>query len=215
MGITRNLVSTLPKCQGSGGAITVEGVMTSYDAAQPIEVNTIVKLQGTGGRWPQECGHRISLSVSFRSEDFHRKGKQKGFESTASGVSWEVVLEGQGKRFFRFLGQNGELNYLELCRVEYTTNLPVPYIFGSCCSQLPIYKGTIDPWFQIYRELEDEGIHLNFKLINVEVPPIVTRKHLSFLLAGKVGRIRNFRVRISSCFRVLTLESIIHLSWGI
>ena len=116
----------------------------------------------------------------FGPKIFTGKENKKGFESTASGVSWEVVSEGQGKPFFRFLGQNGELNYLELCRVEYTTNLPVPYIFGSCCSQLPIYKGTIDPWFQIYRELEDEGIHLNFKLMNVEDPPIVTKKTLAF-----------------------------------
>ena len=31
-------------------------------------------------------------------------------------------------------------------------------------SQLPIYQVTIDPWFQIYRELEDEGIMCFFKI---------------------------------------------------
>ena len=30
-------------------------------------------------------------------------------------------------------------------------------IFGTLGSQLPIYQVTINPWFQIYRELEDEG----------------------------------------------------------
>ena len=33
------------------------------------------------------------------------------------------------------------------------------FIFGFFGSQLPIYQVTrLDPWFQIYRELEDEGI---------------------------------------------------------
>ncbi len=30
-------------------------------------------------------------------------------------------------------------------------------IYLEPSSQLPIYQVTIDPWFQIYRELEDEG----------------------------------------------------------
>ena len=49
------------------------------------------------------------------------------------------------------------------CDTQRTQSLifQVYYVFGSCCSQLPIYKATmvtidLDPRFQIYRELEDE-----------------------------------------------------------
>ena len=35
--------------------------------------------------------------------------------------------------------------------------IPIYQVFGNFSSQLPIYQVTIDPWFQIYRELEDQG----------------------------------------------------------
>ena len=39
------------------------------------------------------------------------------------------------------------------------------HIYLELSSQLPIYQVTIDPWFQIYRELEDEGIYFQQKHI--------------------------------------------------
>ncbi len=39
------------------------------------------------------------------------------------------------------------------------------YIYLEPSSQLPIYKVTIDPWFQIYGELEDQGIVLKKQVI--------------------------------------------------
>ena len=43
---------------------------------------------------------------------------------------------------------------------KYIPDLPVPYIqYLEPSSQLPIYQVTrLDPWLQIYRELEDEGM---------------------------------------------------------
>ena len=40
-------------------------------------------------------------------------------------------------------------------------DLPVPLGFSEPLAPrlLPIYQVTIEPWFQIYMELEDEGIH--------------------------------------------------------
>ena len=37
-------------------------------------------------------------------------------------------------------------------------DLPVTYIFGTKLPGKPIYQVTIDPWFQIYGELEDAGM---------------------------------------------------------
>ena len=53
--------------------------------------------------------------------------------------------------------------------VEKQTNpdLPVPYIFGTKLPGKPIYQVTIDPWFQIFRELEDEG-----NLNKLQPPPV-------------------------------------------
>ena len=39
-----------------------------------------------------------------------------------------------------------------------TPMLQFPYIFGTKLPGKPIYQITIVPWFQIYRELEDEGL---------------------------------------------------------
>ena len=44
-----------------------------------------------------------------------------------------------------------------ICKVY--PHLPVPYIFGTFGSQLPIYQVTINPGFQIYRELGRWGYY--------------------------------------------------------
>ena len=36
-------------------------------------------------------------------------------------------------------------------------HLPVAYIFETKLPGKPIYQVTIDPWFQINREMEDKG----------------------------------------------------------
>ena len=41
---------------------------------------------------------------------------------------------------------------------EPSVTVTFPSSSSSPSSQLPIYQVTIDPWFQIYRELEDEGL---------------------------------------------------------
>jgi len=41
-------------------------------------------------------------------------------------------------------------------------HLPVAYIFETKLPGTPIYQVTIDPWFQINRELEDKGYKFFF-----------------------------------------------------
>ena len=57
---------------------------------------------------------------------------------------------------FQRLTKNGELGWMIIVpdRNHCPRDLPVPYIFGT---KLPIYQVT-RPWFQIYRDLEDEGL---------------------------------------------------------
>ena len=57
-------------------------------------------------------------------------------------------------------------------------DLPVPkkYLEPVAPRRSPIYQGTIDPWFQIYRELEDDG-----KMILVVLLSIVFVDIMSFV----------------------------------
>ena len=56
------------------------------------------------------------------------------------------------------------LNHRHDCGFIYP-HFSIPYIFGTCGSQLPIYQVTIDPWFQVYRIHAWYTIYLHESLI--------------------------------------------------
>jgi len=64
-------------------------------------------------------------------------------------------------------------------------HLPVAYIFETKLPGTPIYQVTIDPWFQINRELEDKGY--KFFFIYVEGVCMISGQFLSPPVEGTVG----------------------------
>ena len=82
-------------------------------------------------------------------------------------------------RYFRsFTGLTFTITYY-VC-----PHLPVPYVFGS---KLPVAEKSqvpIDPWFQKYRELEDEGIH-TYSLLVGSFNPFETYQSTCIISGGR------------------------------
>ena len=80
--------------------------------------------------------------------------------------------------WFHSVGRLGHhtVFFCETCRggwLNSSPDLPVAYIFGTKLPGKPLFQETrLDPWFHIYRELENEGKkHVHFP--NMDMDPII------------------------------------------